>query len=241
MTIYGQTDIGKKRQMNQDSFFNAQLTDNAVFSVVCDGMGGAMAGNVASQIAVDTIYDYVKKSYIDSMNEKAIENVLRSAVTTANINVYDESQKNRDYSGMGTTAVVALVRNGIAHIAHVGDSRAYLISKDFITQITRDHSVVQSLVEGGHLTAEEARSHPKKNIITRAVGVTDDVIVDYNEVNIKDSSLLLCSDGLSGMLTSKQILSVVNNCNKQDIISTLINLANDYGGEDNITVTLITE
>ncbi len=238
MKIYGKTDTGITRAHNQDAYINTLLAPNAVLSVVCDGMGGANAGNVASEMAVRIITDYIKNSYRDDMDSLSAQNLLRSAISTANLEIYDAALKNPDYSGMGTTAVAALVINNKAYIAHVGDSRAYLLS-DTIVQITRDHSMIQSLIEKGHLTAEEARSHPRKNVITRAVGIAEDVQCDFNEVDISGKQLLICTDGLNGMLSNDEIFIAVRQGDADTAPQRLIDSANEKGSTDNVTVTLI--
>ena len=240
MKIYGDTDIGRSRSFNQDAYENTVLPGGAVLSVVCDGMGGAAAGDIASKKAAECITEYVKKSYFPDIDDFSVEKILRSAVTSANIEIYDMSVKTPEYQGMGTTAVVALIREGKAHIVHVGDSRAYLIGDD-ILQITRDHSVVQNMVEIGQLTKEEARRHPQKNVITRAVGTREDVICDYNEVDIGGKTLLVCTDGLSGMLSDEEISGAVKNYPAEDLPAELIRLANEKNSTDNITVTVISE
>ncbi len=239
MQIYGLTDVGMLRHSNQDAFLNRELADGAVLSIVCDGMGGANAGNVASCITTKTVMEYVLRSYSVNMSSSAIENLLRGAVDTANIEVYDKSKTDEQYSGMGTTIVAALVRDNTAYITHVGDSRAYLISGGEIQQITRDHSVIQSLIEQGQITEEEARIHPRKNVITRAVGVGENVEADFNEVNISGSVLLLCTDGLSGMLKPDEIKEITENYNINEVPERLINAANSRRSNDNITVTVI--
>lgn len=240
MRVYGNTDIGRMRDFNQDAFENMVLSEKAVLSVVCDGMGGANAGDVASKMAAELITEYVKKSYTEGMDGFTIEKLLRGAVSTANIEIYDLSVKKEEYTGMGTTVVAALIVDDTAHIVHVGDSRAYLIN-DEITQITRDHSVVQSLIEKGELTKDEARVYPHKNVITRAVGTKEEIQCDYNEVDISGSKLLICTDGLSGMLTDEEILSAVNTVADEEVTRKLIELANSKVSADNITVTFISE
>lgn len=240
MKLYGNTDIGRSRSINQDCYENTVLSEKAVLSVVCDGMGGANAGNIASKTAVEKITQYIKNSYFDDMDASSVEKLLRGAVSTANIEIFDMSQENDEYSGMGTTAVVALVRDCTAYIVHVGDSRAYLIDEG-ITQITRDHSIVQNLVDKGEITSEEARIHPNKNVITRAVGAMNDVQCDYNEVDISEKTLLICTDGLCGMLTDDQILDIVKQNDITQAADKLIYLANSLVSTDNITVTLVTE
>lgn len=241
MNVFGKTDIGCVRQSNQDAFYNAILSDNAVLSVVCDGMGGAAAGNVASGIAVEVIGKYITNSFDDRIKSENIDKLLRAAIQTANIEVYDAAQKEPGYLGMGTTAVVALVANNVAHIAHVGDSRAYLINEGRAIQITKDHSMVQKLVESGALTFEEAQRHPKKNVITRAIGIGEEVSVDYNEVNLDDMVLLLCTDGLSGVLSNDEIAKTVVENSLADVPDKLTEFVNSRHGNDNVTVTVISK
>ncbi len=239
MKFYGNTDIGAVRRENQDYFVNLRLDENAVLSVVCDGMGGANAGNIASEMAANTISKYVKASYNPTMTSLNIEKLLRGAVETANIEIFDTAEKNPEYKGMGTTVVAALVKDGTAYIAHVGDSRAYLITAEGVEQLTRDHSVVQSLLESAEITPEQARSHPRKNVITRAVGIFDTVEVDFNEVNIGNEILLMCTDGLSGFLTADEIKNVTLQNESELVPDILIKKAIENKSSDNITVTVI--
>ena len=239
MDFYGKTDIGAVRRENQDFFVNTVLGDNTVLSVVCDGMGGANAGNIASEMAANTVSQYVKSSYNPTMTSNAIEKLLRGAVSTANIEIFDAANKNTDYRGMGTTIVAALVKNNIAYIVHVGDSRAYLITTDEIKQITKDHSIVQSLLESEEITPEQAKSHPRKNVITRAVGIYDTVEVDFNELDIEKGILLMCTDGLSGTLSEKEIKQIALNGELNSVPDILINKAIENKSSDNITVTVI--
>ena len=239
MDFYGKTDIGAVRRENQDFFVNTVLGDNTVLSVVCDGMGGANAGNIASEMAANTVSQYVKSSYNPTMTSNAIEKLLRGAVSTANIEIFDAANKNTDYRGMGTTIVAALVKNNIAYIVHVGDSRAYLITTDEIKQITKDHSIVQSLLESEEITPEQAKSHPRKNVITRAVVIYDTVEVDFNELDIEKGILLMCTDGLSGTLSEKEIKQIALNGELNSVPDILINKAIENKSSDNITVTVI--
>jgi len=239
--IYGATDVGIVRTSNQDAFKNTVLAENSVLSVVCDGMGGANAGNVASKMATEIITDFVIKSYSPNLTAVSVENMLRTAISSANLEIFSSSNKVEEYKGMGTTVVAALVHGGVAYIAHVGDSRAYLLKKDGITQITRDHSVIQDLIESGHLTLEEARNHPKKNVITRAVGTLEDIIVDFDELQIGDGVLLLCTDGLSNMLSDEEIQQIFSENNLEDTAELLIKSANEKLSNDNVTVTLISQ
>lgn len=239
MQIFAKTDKGKVRSTNQDSFYINTLSDGSALAVVCDGMGGANAGDVASRTAVEIISNYVVNSYSPTMNSDDIVKLITNAVMSANIEIFDMSQKNELLKGMGTTAVIAVVRDESAVICNVGDSRAYLVNGE-LKQITCDHSVVQSLVESGDLLPEQAINHPEKNVITRALGVeenviTDSYIVDFNN----DSKILLCTDGMSNFVSSETLLKIINNNETDKITALLIDEANCGGGKDNITVAVI--
>ncbi len=236
MKIYGATDIGTVRLTNQDAFKNTVLDEKSVLSVVCDGMGGANAGNVASEMAVNIITDYVKNAYNYQLNSLSIENLLRSAIETANFEIFSLQKSNDNYKGMGTTAVVSLIKEKTAYICHVGDSRAYTYENEALVQITRDHSVVQDLIEGGHITKEGAKLHPRKNVITRAVGAKEDIVADFTEVDLTDKILLVCTDGLINTLSEVVIAKAIKD-NSLDIVpDRLIESANANNSNDNITV-----
>lgn len=240
MQIFSKIDIGKVRSSNQDAYFTGELSDGAVFAVVCDGMGGANAGNIASETAVKGISEYIIKSYRTAMDFCDIEKMLINAVSSVNIEIYDMSLKNPELSGMGTTVVVALIRDSKAVIAHVGDSRAYLVG-DSIVQLTRDHSVVQGLVESGKLTPNEAKVHPRKNVITRALGAEENVISDSDIVEINSGqSLLICTDGLSNFVEAEEILNIFKSNKIENVAELLVNNANQNGGGDNIAVVTVT-
>ena len=229
------------RTDNQDAYFAGKITDDSVFAVVCDGMGGANAGNVASELAVRHISEYVIRSYRDGMNMTDTEKTLKNAIVSANISLYDKAVNNAELAGMGTTAVAAFVKDGTAVIAHVGDSRIYLVNGE-IKQLTRDHSVVQSLIESGKITPEDAKVHPRKNVITRALGAEEDVAVDSGCLTLSDGdTLLLCSDGLTNFLDDKDILTVFQNNDISAVAERLVEEANKNGGGDNITVVTVTK
>lgn len=239
MEIYSMTDVGLKRSSNQDAFFAGELLQGAAFAVVCDGMGGANAGNVASQTAVKIISEYILRSYRDSMKDFEIEKMLMNAIDSANMEVYEKSVKETELSGMGTTAVIALVQGDTVVFAHVGDSRLYLVDDD-IVQLTKDHSMVQKLIESGKITPEDAKVHPTKNVITRALGVEANVISDSNTIQLKEGqSLLLCTDGLSGFVDKTDILNVFKTKDIDSAADELIRLANENGGGDNITAVIL--
>ncbi len=239
MRIFAKTDKGKVRSINQDAFAANILSGGAALAVVCDGMGGASAGDIASKTAVDIISQYVLNAYNPSMTSDDIIRLLDNAIASANLEVFTLSQKDETLSGMGTTAVVAIVCEDQAVICNVGDSRAYLIN-DNLCQITRDHSIVQTLVESGKLSPEEARVHPEKNVITRALGVEENILTDSYVIDICESDmLLLCTDGLSNYADSESILRIVKNNALDKTTDLLIKEANLGGGRDNITAAVI--
>ncbi len=240
MIIRAKTDVGVKRHTNQDAFSVLEFEDNGVLAVVCDGMGGANAGNVASQKAAEVIVSFFERSYRKGLNSSGIIALLQSAVISANIEVYDMAQKNSELSGMGTTVVAMFMTDEFTVISHVGDSRAYLIG-DEIVQLTRDHSVVQSLIESGKLTVEEAKVHPRRNVITRALGIENEVLIDSEEYTVKDSqSILLCTDGLSNFVSTEEMKEIFSQ-ETEDVAALLVERANENGGGDNITVVTVTK
>lgn len=239
MKFQGKTDIGVMRHSNQDDFSVSELHDGSVLAVVCDGMGGANAGNVASKKATETISSFFERSYRNGLDAQGVMALLQSAILSANIEIYDMAQKNAELTGMGTTVVAAYVSNNFTVVSHVGDSRAYLVS-DSVTQLTRDHSVVQSLIESGKLTPQEARVHPRRNVITRALGIEADILVDSEEYSLsKGETLLLCSDGLSNFVSPDEIKSVFEKNPFEDVAEILVSSANKNGGADNITVVTV--
>ncbi|WP_294490560.1 Stp1/IreP family PP2C-type Ser/Thr phosphatase [uncultured Ruminococcus sp.] len=236
---YG-TDIGLNREENQDRVRVESLGENICIAAVCDGMGGAASGGVASQLAVDKFIGRVQENFRPDMNENSIRNLLLNAVHYANTCVYEKSIEDIDKNGMGTTCVAALVVNKTVYVVSVGDSRAYMLTKDGITQITTDHTYVEMLRQAGEISEEEAKNHHMKNVITKAVGVEPDVEVDYFELEEWDNfSVVLCSDGLSNYCTEQFIYDTVFGKNLDQAIIDLINYANDSGGRDNITAAII--
>lgn len=239
MNVFSKTDIGRKRECNEDFCRTAKFSDSIAFAVICDGMGGANAGDIASYIAANRIFEYVENSVSANMTPSAAEKMLRSAVITANMDVFEKSTSDENLNGMGTTVVAALVIGNIVCVVHVGDSRAYCFSKGELKQITVDHSVVQSMVEKGEITPDEAKHHPQKNIITRALGVDNDLNVDYNEFSAENGdTVLICTDGLTNYVNDADICKILeqrgNACSEK-----LVALANENGGGDNITVAII--
>ena len=241
MFVLGKTDIGKFRDENQDRFRVSMIDDNTSVAVVCDGMGGAKSGGLAGDIASDIVYERLCLSYRADMEPKSVKSLLVSAFSAANSVVYRRSHEEEENRGMGTTCVAAIVDSGRVYVAHVGDSRAYIISADGnLKQLTRDHSMVQDLVESGELTPEEAKNFPGKNIITRAIGVDGRVTVDFDESDFAhDDILILCSDGLTNYVSDEEIVSVASASTCFEYAEKLVNLANENGGGDNITVVSI--
>lgn len=240
MDIVGKTDRGLIRQHNEDAFAYGSFDDGVNWSLVCDGMGGIHGGRIASSVATDMISEKIKKCYSKAMPVSSLENLLLSAIATANVAVYDRGSVDDDLRGMGTTVVAAVVKNNEACIAHVGDSRAYKISNGSIEQITKDHSLVQEMLDKGQITREEFETTPIKNIITRALGIGEEVDIDFDFVCInEDEALILCSDGLSGLVSDRQILETYLNNDFESLADRYIDLANANGGRDNITVVVM--
>ena len=240
MEAWGLTDAGKIRTQNQDDFRIVRM-ENALLCVVCDGMGGARSGNVASKLAGEVFSEEVKRSFSKEMTPQEVERVLRSAVTLANISVYEHSQLSEEYHGMGTTLVAALLYDKGTLVVNVGDSRAYHIDPDGVSCITIDHSVVEMMVRRGELTHEQAKSHPSKNLITRAVGTSPQVYADVFHVELrKNDCILLCTDGLSNELADQEILfEVIHGARKDDCCERLLQIAKERGAPDNVTSILI--
>ena len=231
---------GLVRENNQDAYAVGELPGEVAWAVVCDGMGGAAGGNIASALAVKVISDKITSSYNEKMRDSSIKNLLDSAITAANIEVYDMAYSRPDLKGMGTTVVAVVVRDNVAHIAHAGDSRAYLVNKDGVEQITVDHSLVQNLVDRGEITKEEAEHHPNKNVITRALGVDKRIDVDFSEIDMQENeTLVLCTDGLSNCVNNSEMAEDIKDGQYYAFADRLVKRANKNGGNDNITVVAI--
>lgn len=239
MKLAGKTDIGSQRAENQDNYRAFRFPDDTVWAAVCDGMGGAAAGKLASQIAIDRVEECLSKT-LPQLAQGQERLLLLKTVSAANRSIYKESLSDPFKKGMGTTLVCALVRDRTAHIVHVGDSRAYLCRNGKLKQLTRDHSMVQQLVESGQITRQQADHHPRKNLITRALGIEPEVEADYTPVSVqKGDILLLCSDGLSGSLTSEQMAEIISRVPFFAAPRKLIENALKAGSQDNITALMI--
>lgn len=241
MQHWALTDVGNVRKQNQDAYQIEQLDKNTLLAIVCDGMGGAKSGNIASSLAVDVFVQEMRRSWVGSMDMGKIDQTLHSAVKLANFTVYDQAKQFAEFDGMGTTLVAALVRGHRVTVVNVGDSRCYHISEDGIRQVTTDHSVVQMMVDRGDLTPEMARTYPGKNLITRAIGTESMVSGDIFHLDVAHGDFLfLCSDGISNMMDDQEILfEVVHGANKQLCCQRLLDIAKSRGAPDNATSVLI--
>lgn len=242
MNIFGKSDIGLKRKSNQDSFDYTIINDDMVCAIVCDGMGGTKGGGIASNLAKECIKDYMLQNYEENMSQVDVEDMLKKAIYKANYEIFDMAQKNKDLLGMGTTVVLTAIFKDKIHVAHVGDSRAYLVVNNHIKQLTVDHSMVQQMIDDGELTLEQAKDYPNKNIITRALGIDKNVDIDYYiDEKTAGSMVLMCTDGLTNYLDEKNILNCCLHNEGETLIDELISSANNSGGSDNITVVVISD
>ncbi len=240
MKIVAKTDIGLKRESNQDSYAAGELPGAVAWAVVCDGMGGAAGGNYASSTAVKVISERITSSYRAGMSASSIRNMLTSAIAAANISVYDMSKADPELTGMGTTVVVAIVVDNNVFIAHAGDSRAYILSDGSLNQLTKDHSIVQEMIDHGTLTPDEAKVDPRKNIITRALGVDYELRIDFDIADISENDvLILCTDGLTNFVEPQEIYELTDDGKFYEYAERLVDRANSNGGGDNITVVTV--
>lgn len=230
------TDVGNYRSLNED-YLDYFITDDYSAFVIADGMGGHNAGEVASKMAVDNILKFIK----ENIDKYPMSEIIIEAFKKANNIVYEYSCKNATMNGMGTTVAACLIANNLIHIANVGDSSCFFIDDTGIRKITKDHSLVQQLLDEGSITEEQAMHHPNKNIITRAVGTSKDLEVDlYDLSNNKYKYIVLCTDGLSNEVEKEEIYKIVTS--SQDVneaCKELINLAKERGGKDNISVLIV--
>lgn len=241
MQAWGITESGMIRTQNQDFYSILKLNREQMLVIVCDGMGGARSGNVASKMAADVFTGEVRRTVRSSMKQDRIDDMLRTALELANKAVYEQSQLSEEYRGMGTTLVAAFFQKDKVTVANVGDSRAYLFNSEGVQNITTDHSLVELMVQRGEITREAAKLHPGKNLITRAVGTEAEVVCDvfHHRLN-KGDCVLLCSDGLSNLLSDQEMLfEVVHGVNKSDCCQRLMNIANYRGSPDNVTIALV--
>lgn len=229
------SDVGLKRKLNEDSACYLERQKFKIY-VVADGMGGHNAGEVASKMAADQIVQYVDENY--SLEDE--EDLISKAIKRANEEIFNFSKTNDKLSGMGTTVTASLVTQHSIYVANVGDSCCMALKNGELKKITKDHSLVQELLDSGTISEFEAINHPKKNIITRALGTSSNVNVDVFKIGVNEYDLfILCSDGLTNEVTKDEILRIINNqTNYISMAKDLVNLANAKGGRDNITVLL---
>lgn len=236
LAVFSKTDIGRKRTVNEDSILTVKFGESHLLAIA-DGLGGHAAGEIASRLALEKIENNLK-SQLNTTHKK---DAIREAIADANAEIYRLSQQKPEYSGMGTTLVAATVSKSEVLICNIGDSRAYLLGNE-IRQITKDHSVVQELVDRNVISEEEAFTHAQKNLVTRTIGISKNTDPDFYEEEISGKKLLLCSDGLSDLLRNNEIFDIVTaSPTLEKACTALIDKANERGGKDNISVILASE
>ena len=240
MEAWGLSDPGNVRQQNQDAFRIETFDRRSMLCVVCDGMGGAKSGNIASALAIDVFTQEVEDTRTSGMTDEQIGRMLKAGVKQANFSVYDQAMQFSDFEGMGTTLVAVYIEGNRAFVVNVGDSRAYLINNNGVGLITTDHSLVQFMIQRGELTPEEARRYPGKNLITRAIGTEPVVECDLFRLQVeRGDCILLCTDGLSNLVDEQEMLfEVVHGVNRQLCCQRLLEIAKSRGAPDNVTSVL---
>ena len=240
MECFSKSDIGLVRSQNQDDCRFGVVSPSCAWAVVCDGMGGANGGNVASATAVELIAEQIEELYDETLTKDQLATLLIDIVRRANTCIFDISITEPELEGMGTTCELVFVKDKTIHVVHVGDSRTYAIRGGKIKQLTEDHSVVQEMVRRGEITPEQAEKHPNKNIITRALGIRPEVTVDYIEANFTYGDVILsCTDGLTNCVSNGDLVKTVHENRGESLVNTLVDKAKAGGGTDNITVTVI--
>ena len=240
MRIFAKSDIGMAREKNEDYYYIPEKNEELNLCILADGMGGYNGGEIASKIAVESSKNYIKNNVSSiQMNKEGILKLLKEAVEYSNMMVYEKAKTDAKLSEMGTTMDVTLIIENKLFIGHVGDSRVYLIRKNEIKRITDDHSYVQKLIKDGKITEEEALTHPDKNMLVKAIGSSTFVEPDLIEVDLElKDIILMCSDGLTNMLSDDEMVNIIQNKSSTKIES-LIDMANEHGGNDNITAIII--
>jgi serine/threonine protein phosphatase PrpC len=239
MRITASTDVGLRSEQNQDCYKAGRLGDDSYWIVLCDGMGGVTSGGEASYVCVSYLSQAFSDTLIDLASPVEVQRFMLDAVVKCNEILYNLSSEDDGRIMMGTTVVMACIRNSFVQIVHAGDSRAYHISKRNMNQLTVDHSVVQELLDSGKITEQQAKSHPNKNIITRALGVEKKIVPDYNEIKLsKGDILLLCTDGLTNMVEDSEILSIIRSSEFFRSADNLVKRAVELGGMDNVTAVV---
>jgi len=248
LEAFGQTDVGRRRKLNEDNFL---VDTEASLYAVCDGMGGHNAGEVASKIAIETLGAFIRRSHKEKeitwpygldVNLSFDGNRIKTAIKLANKKVFKAADNREDYTGMGTTAVAALVNENLMTVGSAGDSRCYVLSQGKLKQITKDDSWVSAAWAEGILKAEEIERHPLRNVITKAVGAKEDIEIEVVEYKLLPGDVgLICSDGLHSMINDEAILGVLTPAptSLEDGVARLIDAANEAGGKDNVSVVLV--
>lgn len=239
VSVYGITDRGAMRSQNQDACCYEQIDETRAWGVVCDGMGGAKAGDIASRLGVQVFEEHMRKHFENGCTEPHA-GALRAAIEEGNREIFFYAASDKECSGMGTTLVGVIVDEMQVYAVNIGDSRAYIISQEEIRRVTRDHSVVEAMVQKGNLTPEQARIHPQKNLITRALGTSRNTEADIYEVKLEVGQwLLLCSDGLINEMPDSEILQVIRQGETpQSVCEALLDIALERDASDNVTVLL---
>lgn len=235
------SDVGSVRKANEDSYYVSDFENNNGYVIVADGMGGHKGGQMASKTAIEEINRTLDFKTVEKMNKEEIEQKIIECVENANMAVLTKALSDDSLFGMGTTLVLCLVINKVAYIANIGDSRLYVVRDNKMAQVTKDHSVVQMLIDSGEITEKEAKNHPNKNVITRAIGSDVKIEADIFYYKIKKNDyILLCTDGLSNMVDDSVILDVLTNENSlETAVNRLGQIANKNGGLDNITLAVL--
>ncbi|MDR1733406.1 MAG: Stp1/IreP family PP2C-type Ser/Thr phosphatase [Oscillospiraceae bacterium] len=240
MRIAAATDVGQVRALNEDNLEQGLLPGGSAFAVVCDGMGGAAGGDLASKLASESIANALRMNYMPGLPAGFQQRLLVTALENANTKIYHTAAMDSALEGMGTTAVAVIAEREVLHVAHVGDSRAYLLHGGALHRLTKDHSVVQALIDQGELTEEEAMMHPRRNLITRALGVGGEIEADYGAFAWEPGDfVLLCTDGLTNCASEEAMVRVLTDRDFADTAKALVFLANQGGGQDNITAAVI--
>lgn len=242
MKVFAKSDIGKAREMNQDSYYVSMPSENTGLFIVADGMGGYNGGEIASRLAIVSAKNYIENNFSKiEHNKEELQKLIKNAIEYANMVVYEKSKEDQELEGMGTTIEVVLAYNDRVYIGHIGDSRIYRIRKNIIRKLTVDDSYVQKLVKDGTITKEEAKHHPKKNMLMKALGCTSFVepIVAVKGF-LEDDVIVITSDGLTNMVSDEEMLTIIEN-NVEKASDELIKKANEAGGLDNITVVIVSK
>lgn len=241
MKVFTKTDVGMTRSMNQDSFLVSEDKNNGLkLYILADGMGGYKGGEIASKVAVAAVAKYITEKFAEIPKDKqSILELVEDSIIFANSAIYEESEQDEELQDMGTTLEVVLIYKSKIYIGHIGDSRVYRIRKNKMKKITTDHSYVEKLIQDGEISREEAYTHPKRNLLIKALGTDEEVEPDliYTVLN-KNDMIIMCSDGLTNMIREEEILNIVKDC-EADPTEVLVDKANVAGGLDNITVIVI--